>query len=96
MRKLKYRVYIDESALKTLAELPKKIQRQVSKKIDALSENPRPSGAKQLQGHDKIYRIRSGDYRIIYRVDDKKITVFVISIGDRKEIYRQLKYWINK
>jgi mRNA interferase RelE/StbE len=90
MKRREYKVYIDECARDSLARLPKKIQRQIGKKIDALSENPRPRGAKQLQGHDKIYRIRSGDYRIIYQVDDKKIIVFVIGIGDRKDIYRQL------
>jgi mRNA interferase RelE/StbE len=90
MKRREYKVYIDESARDALAKLPKKIQRLIVRKIDALSMNPRPKGAKQLQGHDRVYRIRSGDYRIIYRVDDKKITVFVISIGDRKDIYRKL------
>ena len=87
----KYRVYIDESAIKSLDNLPKKIQRQIGRKIELLATNPRPRGAQKIRGVEGDYfRIKSGNYRIIYQVDDQKITVFVVRIADRKEVYRRL------
>ena len=89
-----YRIYIDESALKSLGNLPKKIQRQIGREIESLATNPRPRGSQKIRGVDGDYfRIKSGNYRIIYQVDDKKITVFVVRIADRKEVYRRLGKW---
>lgn len=56
--------------------------------MDALSLNPRPRGVKKLEGERELYRLRSGDYRIIYRVEDRVLLVLVIAIGHRREIYR--------
>ncbi|MBN2375229.1 MAG: type II toxin-antitoxin system RelE/ParE family toxin [Sedimentisphaerales bacterium] len=87
-----YRIYIDESAIKSLGNLPKKIQRQICRKIETLATNPRPQGSQKIRGVEGDYfRIKSGNYRIIYQVDDEKITVFVVRIADRKEVYRRLR-----
>jgi mRNA interferase RelE/StbE len=86
-----YDITIDENALEFLEGLPKKIQRQVGKKIMALAKDPRPQGCRKLQGEESVYRIKSGDYRIIYAVNDKQITVYVVRIGDRKNIYQIFK-----
>jgi mRNA interferase RelE/StbE len=53
-----------------------------------LRENPRPQGVKKLAGEENLYRIREGDYRLIYTIGDKELIVLVVKIGDRKEIYR--------
>ena len=85
-----YRVDIDDKAWKTLLKLPQKTQQQIGKKIDLLSLNPRPRGCKKLQENKTLYRIRSGDYRIVYRVDDDRILVLVLHIASRKDIYKIL------
>ena len=56
--------------------------------MKSLQHDPRPSGVKKLGGEDDLYRIREGDYRIIYTVQDKELIVLVVKIGDRKEVYR--------
>ena len=64
-----YRVELHSNASKALATLPKKIQRQIARRIDGLAENPSPEGSKPLKGkHAGLRRIRSGDYRIVYAV----------------------------
>jgi mRNA interferase RelE/StbE len=85
-----YSVLILESAKRQLADLPKKIQGQIASRIDALVNDPRPSGVKLLHATARICRLRSGDYRILYQIDDEKSLVTVTDIGDRKDIYRGL------
>jgi mRNA interferase RelE/StbE len=86
---MKYKIIIAEPAIKALGKLPRKVQRQISEKIDALIDNPRPTGAEKLQGTD-LFRIRSGDYRVIYQIKDDVLIVLVVRIGHRKDIYRNL------
>jgi mRNA interferase RelE/StbE len=86
---MKYRIIIAEPAIKALGKLQRKVQRQISEKIDALVDNPRPAGAEKLQGVD-LFRIRSGDYRVIYQIKDDVLIVLVVRIGHRKDIYRNL------
>ena len=87
---MSYSIQIKKSALKELYKLPKDISRQVAKDINELATNPRPPGCKKLKGADNLYRIRSGNYRIVYQVFDKVLLVLVVLIGDRKDIYRNL------
>jgi len=56
--------------------------------MDALAINPRPKGVKKLTGLDSLYRIRTGDYRIVYQVRDDRLIVLVVRIGHRKDVYR--------
>jgi len=86
---MKYKIVIAEPAIKVLSKLPGKFQRQISEKIDSLVNNPRPAGAEKLQGVN-LYRIRSGDYRIIFQIKDEVLIVLVVRIGHRKDIYRNL------
>jgi mRNA interferase RelE/StbE len=60
----------------------------VRKRLKSLQNNPRPQGVKKLAGEDDLYRLREGDYRIIYTIQDKDLVVLVVKIGDRKEVYR--------
>ena len=83
-----YRVIIAKSAAKSLSALPKKIQVRVIGVIDLLSENPYPPAAKKLKGRDG-YRIRTNDYRILYTIENEILTVTVVAVGHRKEIYKK-------
>ena len=86
---MRYTIVISESAFKQLVRLPITAAKKVQNTIDALSENPRPSGVKKLKGaKEDFYRVRVGDYRIIYAIDDAVKIVDVRKIGNRKDIYR--------
>jgi mRNA interferase RelE/StbE len=84
----KYRVEITPAAQRELSKLPKKAQKRIDERIQALAENPRPPGSKKLEGEDDFHRIRVGDYRIVYQVKDKVQLVLLVRIGHRREVYR--------
>jgi len=85
---MSYRIEIDRQALKVLAALPKKVQRQIAERIESLAEEPFPPDAQQIKGQDAIWRIRSGGYRIAYTVYRNILRILVLRIGDRKDFYR--------
>lgn len=85
-----YRIIIDDDTLKELATLPKKVQRQIAGRIDELAHNPSLTGCQQLEGRRDLLKIRSGNYRIIYKVEDDRILVLVVRIRHRKDVYRRL------
>ncbi len=62
---------------------------RVSRKIDALAQDPRPAGVKKLEGEADIYRVRDGNFRIIYRIEDRKLLILVLLVGDRRDVYRR-------
>lgn len=68
-------------------KLPALIHRRISRKILLLEDNPRPRGAKKLSGREE-YRLRAGDYRVLYTIDDKWHMVTVFAVGHRREVYR--------
>ncbi|WP_266366381.1 type II toxin-antitoxin system RelE family toxin [Tellurirhabdus rosea] len=82
-----YTVVIEKTALKFLGAVQPETRRRIAKAIDALARQPRPPGCKKLNGVSTLYRIRVGDYRVIYTIRDEQLLVLVIKIGDRKEIY---------
>jgi len=84
---IKYEIEFKPSAQKSFEKLPKKIQKRIQGVISTLETNPLPPVAKKLTGRD-AYRIRVSDYRIIYAVDGDVLTIVVVSIGHRREIYR--------
>jgi len=83
-----YSVALDTAARRDLAKLERAIGTRVSKAIDALEEEPRPSGCLKLAGQRQHYRVRVGTYRIVYRVDDNAHLVTVERIQHRREVYR--------
>lgn len=85
---VKFKIQISSSAEKQLQKLPKEVQNRISKIILDLARNPYPYGCKKLAGEDDIWRIRIGDYRVLYSIDKAIITIVVLKIGHRKEIYR--------
>jgi len=83
-----YTVDFTRSALREFKSLDRAVQRRIAARIDELANHPFPSDVKKLQGTPGLYRIRVGDYRVIYRVDGKRVTVLIVKIGHRRDVYR--------
>ena len=82
-----YRIFFRKSVLQDIEKIPKKSLQQIIKLIAALAVDPRPPGCERLTGQER-YRIRQGTYRIIYSIQDDELTVWVVKIGQRKDVYR--------
>ena len=82
-----YKVLVKRSAAKELEGLPPKARRLVAANVSGLVVTPRPQGVEKLSGQEK-YRIRQGDYRVLYSIDDTAETVTVVKIGHRRDEYR--------
>jgi mRNA interferase RelE/StbE len=85
---VRYSVLLSPSAERDLGALDKPVQRRVVARIEALAENPRPAGVAKLQGVANAWRIRVGDYRVLYTIEDGRLVVLVVKIGHRREVYR--------
>ena len=83
----KYKISIKKSAVKELESIPNKHLQKIVKKIQSLSNNPRPQVSQKLS-HKEQYRVRQGDYRIVYSVQDKEHSIEIVKVGHRKEVYR--------
>ena len=86
-----YSIRFEKSALKDLKKLPANVVKLLWNEIDTLKSDPRPHGCKKLKGTNHLFRIRCGNYRIIYQIQDKVLIVLVIRIGDRKDVYRKVQ-----
>jgi mRNA interferase RelE/StbE len=86
-----YQVKVAEEAARFIRKQDKRIQRQIINNIRELAQNPRPQGCKKLQGYKELYRIPSGNYRIVYTIREKMLLVFVVRVAHRKDIYRHLR-----
>lgn len=82
-----YKLLIKPSALKELEAIPRPDRGRVVARIEKLADDPRPQGCEKLSGEDK-YRVRQGDYRVVYLVDDRAQEVTIFRIGHRREVYR--------
>jgi mRNA interferase RelE/StbE len=85
---VKYRIEFVKQAAKQFKALPNQEQQRLKPKIDALAKDPRPTGIVKLSGQDDLYRIRVGNYRVIYSIQDNQLLVLVVKIGHRRDIYR--------
>ena len=83
----RYSIEIKRSAVKEIERLPRHDIKAVLDAIASLAENPRPHGSKKLSGQEK-YRLRCGNYRILYSIEDDVLTVFIVKVGHRKDVYR--------
>jgi mRNA interferase RelE/StbE len=83
-----YAITFARSARRELETFDASIVRRVISKIDALTQDPRPSGSRKLQGEQNLWRIRIGDYRVVYSVDDRQRIVDIVRIRHRREAYR--------
>lgn len=82
-----YRIFFKKSVKKDFLSIPQKDLKKILDKIKSLGNDPRPAGCEKLSGKEK-YRIRQGWYRIIYSIQDYELTIYVVKIGHRKEVYR--------
>lgn len=82
-----YKLLIKPSAVKELEKLPKKELARITNRLQDLGQNPRPAKCEKLSAQEK-YRVRQGNYRIVYSVDDNEQTVLVVKVGHRKDVYR--------
>jgi mRNA interferase RelE/StbE len=82
-----YKLQIKPSAVKELGSLPAKDRQRIVTRIRGLATNPRPSGSEKLSGHE-LYRVRQGNYRILYSVEDASCCLVVVKIGHRRDVYR--------
>lgn len=82
-----YKIQLSTAARRDLGKLPRATQERIAKTIDGLAEQPRPNGSTKLTGQD-LYRVRCGDYRVIYRIEDDRLLVLVVKIGHRSGVYR--------
>lgn len=83
-----YSIFFRDSVRKDLEAIPKGDLRRIMERIGNLAENPRPMGCEKLSGQER-YRLRQGNYRIIYSIQDTQLTVWVVKVGHRREIYRR-------
>ena len=83
-----YRIEVSSAAVRQLRKLDRAAQRRVQAAIELLADAPRPSAAKTLAGGDGEWRVRTGDYRIVYEVHDNVLLILVIAIGHRRDVYR--------
>lgn len=82
-----YKIYFKESVEKDIRSIPKKDLKKILLRIEALAKDPRPPGHEKLTGQEK-YRIRQGTYRIIYSIQDNELTIWVVKVAHRKDVYR--------
>lgn len=85
-----YRIEISSTAEKALKKIPKKYLIKIVESIQVLAINPFPEGCRKLAGEEGTYRIRQGNYRIIYEVEGNKLKVLILKVGHRKDIYRNI------
>lgn len=86
---MSYGIEFRPAAARSLAKLDRQAQRRVQAAIELLADNPRPPGAGILAGSHGLIRVRTGDYRISYEVQDAVLLVLVVAVGHRREVYRQ-------
>jgi len=87
---MSYRLAIKDSGRKRIARLPKPDQRRVMVAIADLADTPRPDDVRKIVGAENAYRIRVGDYHIVYEIIDRVLTVYVVRLGHRKDFYRNM------
>ena len=85
---MKYTVVISRAAQKAMDRLDGDIYSRIIHKLESLEDNPRPMGVEKLAGADNLYRIRVGDWRVIYMIQDKNLMVLVVKVAHRREVYR--------
>ena len=83
-----YSVRLSAAAQRDLDRLDTATTERVLRRVESLTANPRPHGVEKMAGPDDLYRVRAGDWRIIYQIADRVLSVLVVKIGHRREVYR--------
>jgi mRNA interferase RelE/StbE len=84
-----YKIFLRKSVQKDFENIPKKDFQRILKRIESLATDPRPPGHEKLSSQER-YRIRQGNYRIVYSIQDLELTVWIVKVGHRRDIYRKL------
>lgn len=85
-----YSVGYESAARKELGKLDRQVAKRIARAISALGPNPRPAGSRRLVGYEDLWRIRIGDYRVIYTIKDAELIVLALRIAHRSEVYRRI------
>ena len=83
-----YEIKVSSTAEKQLRKLSQKDQISVLKRIQELSSEPRPNHSRKLRGQNNVYRVRAGNYRILYSIEDNYLVVIILKVGHRRDVYR--------
>jgi mRNA interferase RelE/StbE len=83
-----YRIEVSGTAERQLKKIRREDKVRILRAISLLADEPRPSGCKKMSGYDDIYRIRIGNYRVIYEIDGKQVIIVILKIGHRRDVYR--------
>jgi mRNA interferase RelE/StbE len=83
-----YRIEVSATAERQIRKLPRPDQVRVVRVIQTLAADPRPSGCRKLSGYDDVFRVRVGRYRVLYSIEDRRLIIIVLKVGDRKDVYR--------
>jgi len=87
---VKYRVEVKRTAAKALAKIPKPDQNRIIEKIDSLAENVPSPATTKMKGDNPFHKIRIGDYRIIYEIQDNILVILILKIGHRRDVYKNI------
>jgi mRNA interferase RelE/StbE len=87
---LAYRIEFTPRAERDFKSLDGSIRGRIRQRIDSLAQNPYPQGIKKIEGEEELYRMRVGDYRVLYQVKAKVLLVLIVRIGHRRDIYRRI------
>lgn len=82
-----YEIFFRESVWKELKKVPKADLKKILSRIEQIGNDPRPMGCEKLTSHE-LYRIRQGNYRVVYSIQDNELTLWVVTVGHRKDVYR--------
>ena len=85
----KYKLFFTETFYKNLKAIPARDTKRILSRVKGLANSPRPEGSQKLSGQPDRYRIRQGNYRIIYSIEDERLVVVVVKVGHRREVYER-------
>ncbi len=83
-----YRVEIAPAAKRQIKKLPTAVQQQIIRRLEDLAVEPRPTGIVKLKGSESLYRVRLGDYRVVYEIQDAQLLILVVKVGHRSDVYQ--------
>lgn len=93
---MSYSVEFTAKAFSEFSRLPKKVQEKLSIEITSLADDPRPAGARKIKGQDDCFRLRQGDYRLVYAVIDDRLVILIVRAGHRKDVYKSMESLANR
>jgi mRNA interferase RelE/StbE len=87
---MSYRIVFDRPAEKQFRRLPAEVRQALARRVSALAENPHPPESRKLEGTDDCYRLRQGDYRVVYTILEDRVVVLILRVGHRSSAYRRV------